>query len=53
VSTGETVQTAAGTFEHCVHLKETTPIEADVSHKYFAPGIGIIKDDDFALAEKS
>ena len=52
VSTDETVKTPAGTFQHCVHLKETTPIEADVSHKYFAPGIGIIKDDDFALAEK-
>ena len=52
MSTDETVTTPAGTFEHCVHLKETTPIEADVSHKYFAPGIGIIKDDDFALAQK-
>jgi hypothetical protein len=52
VSTDETVKTPAGTFEHCVHLRETTPLESDVSHKYFAPGIGIIKDDDFELAEK-
>ena len=52
VSTDETVTTPAGTFQHCVHLKETTPIESEVSHKYFAPNIGIIKDDDFALAEK-
>jgi hypothetical protein len=51
VSTNETVKTPAGTFEHCVHLRETTPLEGDVSHKYYAPGIGIIKDDDFVLAE--
>jgi hypothetical protein len=52
VSTDETVKTAAGTFEHVVHFKETTPLEADVSHKYYAPGIGMIKDDEFELAEK-
>jgi len=51
VSTNETVKTPAGTFEHCVHLQETTPLERDVSHKYYAPGVGIIKDDEFELAE--
>jgi hypothetical protein len=48
----ETVKTPAGTFHHCVHLRETTPLEADVSHKYYAPGVGMIKDDEFELAEK-
>jgi hypothetical protein len=52
VSADETVKTPAGTFQHCVHFKETTPLEADVSHKYYAPGIGMIKDDEFELAEK-
>jgi len=52
VSVNETVKTPAGTFEHCVHLRETTPLEPDVSHKYYAPGLGMIKDDDFELAEK-
>ena len=52
VSTNDTVKTPAGTFEHCVHLRETTPLERGVSHKYYAPGIGIIKDDDFELAER-
>jgi hypothetical protein len=52
VSVDETVKTPAGTFEHCVHLRETTPLEPDVSHKYYAPGIGMIKDDEFELAEK-
>ncbi len=52
VSTNDTVTTPAGTFEHCVHLRETTPLERGVSHKYYAPGIGIIKDDEFELAER-
>lgn len=51
VSIDETVKTPAGIFEHCVHLRETTPLERDVSHKYYAPGIGLIKDDKFELAE--
>jgi hypothetical protein len=51
ISINETVKTPAGVYEHCVHLRETTPLEADVSHKYYAPGIGIIKDDDFELAK--
>ena len=52
VSVDETVKTPAGTFHHCVHLRETTPLEPDVSHKYYAPGVGMIKDDEFELAEK-
>jgi Protein of unknown function (DUF2874). len=52
VSVDETVKTPAGIFEHCVHLRETTPLESDVSHKYYAPGVGMIKDDEFELAER-
>jgi len=52
VSVDETIKTPAGTFHHCVHLRETTPLEADVSNKYYAPGVGMIKDDEFELAEK-
>ena len=52
VAVDETVKTPAGIFEHCVHLRETTPLERDVSHKFYAPGIGIIKDDEFELAER-
>lgn len=51
LSTNETVRTPAGTFEHCLHLRETTPLEYGVSHKYYAPGVGIIKDDKFELSE--
>jgi hypothetical protein len=52
VSIDETVKTPAGTFAHCVHLRETTPLERDVSHKYYAPGVGIVKDDGFELAKR-
>ena len=52
VSADETVKTPAGTFHHCVHFRETTPMEPDVSHKYYAPGVGMIKDDEFELTEK-
>jgi hypothetical protein len=52
VSVDETVKTPAGTFRHCVHLRETTPLDPDVSHKYYAPGVGLIKDDGFELVEK-
>jgi hypothetical protein len=51
VSMEETVKTPAGTFEHCLHTKETTPLEGDVSHKWYAPGIGLIKDGKMMLAE--
>jgi len=52
VSVDETVKTPAGTFDHCVHFRETTPLEPDVSHKYHAPGVGMIKDDEFELVER-
>jgi hypothetical protein len=35
--------------EQCLHVKETTPMEPDVSQKWYAPGVGLIKDDEFML----
>jgi hypothetical protein len=52
VSINETIKTPAGTFEHCIHLRETTPLERGSSHKYYAPDVGIVKDDEFELAEQ-
>jgi len=52
MSMDESLKTRAGTFEHCLHLKETTPLDGDVSHKWYAPGVGMVKDDEFELAEK-
>jgi hypothetical protein len=50
VATDETVKTPAGAFAHCIHLVETTPLESGKAHKWFAPGVGLIKDDEFELA---
>jgi hypothetical protein len=49
VSVDETVRTPAGTFEHCVHVVETTPLSKDVGHKWYAPGTGLIKDGEAEL----
>jgi hypothetical protein len=49
VAVDETVKTPAGVFAHCVQVRETTPLENDVSGKWYAPGIGLIKDDDLEL----
>jgi hypothetical protein len=36
-------------FEHCLHVVETTSLDKDVTHKWYAPGVGLIKDDEFEL----
>ena len=50
VATDEELKVPAGTFK-CVHVKETTPLESDVSHKWYAPGVGLVKDDEFELVK--
>jgi hypothetical protein len=52
VSVDERLTTPAGTFERCVRLKETTPLDRGVSHKWFAPGVGLIKDDGCVLVQR-
>jgi hypothetical protein len=48
----ETVTTPAGTFHHCVHVRETSPLEKGaVDHKWFAPGFGMVRDDDLVLVK--
>ncbi len=47
------VETPAGAFEHCLHVKETTPLDKDVGHKWYAPGVGLVKDDEFVLVSRS
>jgi len=52
VGTNEKVKTPAGTFEHCVHVKETSPKEKGmVDHKWYAPGVGLVKDNDLVLVK--
>jgi hypothetical protein len=49
VGLSDTMRTPAGTFEHCLHVSETTPIERDVGDKWYAPGVGLVRDDDLLL----
>jgi hypothetical protein len=52
VGVDESVDTPVGRFEHCVHLRETSALEpGEVSQKWFAPGVGLVKDDDVALVK--
>ncbi len=52
VSVSETVKVAAGTFTNCVHMKETSSMEAGVTeHKWYAPGVGLIKEGEFELVK--
>jgi hypothetical protein len=50
VSVSEKVTTPAGTFENCVHVVESSPIEKGLhDHKWYAPGVGQVKDAEMAL----
>ncbi len=52
VSDSETLETPAGTFDHCLRVKETIPLEPKaVDYKVYAPGIGLIQDEDLLLTK--
>jgi hypothetical protein len=51
VSVDEHVKTAAGEFDKVIKTKETTPIESGMGYKWFAPGVGMIGDDDLRLTD--
>jgi len=38
-----------GTFTHCIKIDETSPIEKGISHKVYAPNVGLIEDDEMTL----
>jgi len=49
-STTEKVTTPAGTFENCIFVEETTPLEKGTKdHKWYARGIGPVKDAEMLL----
>ena len=50
VKMGITKVVPAGTYEDCVKVKETTPLEpGDVSIKMYCPGVGLVFDDGLEL----
>jgi hypothetical protein len=52
VAMGLTVETEAGTFEDCVEVLETTPLEpSSRSTKVYCPGVGLVQDDEATLVE--
>jgi len=52
VRAGFTVEVPAGTFEDCVEVLETTPLEPrSESTKIYCAGIGLVDDDGAQLAE--
>ena len=49
-----TMTTPAGTFTNCIRIEETSGIDAnDRCHKTYAPGVGIIQDEDLVLVKYS
>jgi hypothetical protein len=52
VSLTETVKTPAGEFKGCLKSEETTPLEPkNKEYKYYAPGIGLVRDGDLLLTK--
>jgi hypothetical protein len=50
VSVTERVVTPAGTFENCVHVVESSPLEKGLhDHKWYASGVGQVKDAEMVL----
>jgi hypothetical protein len=50
VSLSETCTTPAGTFRNCLKVKEGTALDPDEQeHKYYAPGVGLLRDQDLRL----
>ena len=51
VSLDERCTTPAGTFSKCMKVKESTPLESEEEYKYYAPGIGLVQDEDLVLTK--
>lgn len=50
VGLDEAVKTPAGEFKTCLKVEETTPLEPDErAHKYYAPGIGMVREGGLRL----
>ena len=49
VSVSDKLKLPAGAFTGCVHTKESSAIEIGSEGKWYAPGVGLIKDAEFVL----
>ncbi len=51
VSVDEKLTTSFGSYEHCLHIKDGSAIEKGTDDKWYAPGIGLIKDAEYELVK--
>jgi hypothetical protein len=52
VSLNETCKTPAGTFSNCLKIEEGSALSImEKEYKYYAPGIGLIQDEDLVLTK--
>jgi hypothetical protein len=51
VAINEEIKVPAGAFKNCLHTKESSALESGAEDKFYAPGIGLIKDADFVLVK--
>jgi len=51
ISNREIFETPAGKFENCLKTEETSGVEKGKEYKYYAPGIGLIKDGNLSLTK--
>ena len=49
VSVDQRVATPMGVFEHCVVVRETNPLEKGADEKWYAPGVGLVRDGEMVL----
>ena len=52
LSDNVTFESPAGEFKKCLEVKETSPLERGKSMKLYAPGVGMVFDDDLVLVDR-
>jgi hypothetical protein len=46
-----TLRTPAGSFDKCLHVVETSPLEKGSTHKWYAAGVGAVRDSEMSLVK--
>jgi hypothetical protein len=50
VDVNATLDTPAGKFKDCLKVQEQNPLDGEKEYKVYAPGVGLIQDEDLLLA---
>ena len=51
VSTSEKITTPAGVYDKCLHMKDSSALEKGITHKWYAPGVGLVRDGKLLLVK--